>query len=386
MERPSGAAEATSPRPQVIGHPSGSPRVEVVSSSSGGVTLADSKVMKALMIMQSCYNSDATMTVCRLAEVRERFYILMEYDSMFLCPGSSLTTPSRMALGMSTDTLEAGLWYLLHPMIEACLDGWQILPSQMAPNLCAIWWCSSGNVMGRASYQPRLVHRLLPLVLGAGRVLLDHPKQGEEVNGSCSSRPALPPPSKAPIEALGERSTYEGEKHLGGGGGELPKKKTKVAVSKRPRKVALKETSERAHRGKGKELGLHFVGALIDHAHDAGWAVRFLTERNSVLRAENKELKAGASPEAVATAEKRATKLSVKVDQLNTILWKSEQCCKDLELEANSTRVKLRDIQNSQCQLEDEVLSLMNEVEMLQSKLKVEGDKAIVDYKKSRGF
>ncbi|RZR94450.1 hypothetical protein BHM03_00023134 [Ensete ventricosum] len=153
MEWPSGAAEATSLRPQVIGHPSGSPRVEVVSSSSGGVTLADSKVMKALMIMQSCYNSDATMTVCRLAEVRERFYIL-----------------------------------------------------------------------------------------------------GEEVNGSCSSRPALPPPPKAPIEALGERSTYEGEKHLGGGGGELPKKKTKVAVSKRPRKVAPKGTSERAHRGKGKEL------------------------------------------------------------------------------------------------------------------------------------
>ncbi|RZR94451.1 hypothetical protein BHM03_00023135 [Ensete ventricosum] len=132
--------------------------------------------------------------------------------------------------------------------------------------------------------------------------------------------------------------------------------------------------------------GLHFVGALIDHVHDAGWAVRFLTERNSVLRAENKELKAGASSEAVVTAEKRATKLSVKVDQLNTILWKSEQCCKDLELEGNSARVKLRDIQNSQCQLEDEVLSLMNEVEMLQSKLKVEGDKAIIDYKKSRGF
>ncbi|RWW40982.1 hypothetical protein BHE74_00053570 [Ensete ventricosum] len=51
MEGFLGAAEAASLRPQVIGHPSGSLGVEIVSSSSEGTTTTDSKVLKALMIM-----------------------------------------------------------------------------------------------------------------------------------------------------------------------------------------------------------------------------------------------------------------------------------------------------------------------------------------------
>ncbi|RWW55796.1 hypothetical protein BHE74_00037530 [Ensete ventricosum] len=80
VEGPSGAAKAMSLRPQVVGHTSGSAGVEVVSLSSGGATPTDSKILKALMIMQSCYNSDSTMMVRQLAEVRECFCILTEYE------------------------------------------------------------------------------------------------------------------------------------------------------------------------------------------------------------------------------------------------------------------------------------------------------------------
>ncbi|RRT56662.1 hypothetical protein B296_00046045, partial [Ensete ventricosum] len=95
--------------------------------------------------------------------------------------------------------------------------------------------------------------------------------------------------------------------------------------------------------------GLHFAGTLIDCVHDAD-----------------------VSLEAVATTKKWATELSAEVD------W--------LKLVADSSRVELRDLRDSRHRLEDEVLSLTKGAEMLQSELKAEGDKAIVDYKKSRGF
>ncbi|RWW07161.1 hypothetical protein GW17_00029473 [Ensete ventricosum] len=100
VEGPSGAAEAASPGPQVISHPLGSPRVEVVSSSLGGATPTDSKILKVLMVMQSCYNSDSTMMVRRLAKVRERLCIPVEYELHVPMPGQHApVTSSRTASG-----------------------------------------------------------------------------------------------------------------------------------------------------------------------------------------------------------------------------------------------------------------------------------------------
>ncbi|RWW63256.1 hypothetical protein BHE74_00029581, partial [Ensete ventricosum] len=96
MEGPSGAAEAVDPRPQVVGHPSSSLTMEVVNSSSGGATLTDSKVLKALMVMQSCYNSVLTMMVRRLAEVWEHFYIPVEYKLYVPLLGQCPYDASRM--------------------------------------------------------------------------------------------------------------------------------------------------------------------------------------------------------------------------------------------------------------------------------------------------
>ncbi|RWV83021.1 hypothetical protein GW17_00055425, partial [Ensete ventricosum] len=88
VEGPSGADEAMRLRPYVVSHdPPSSLGVEVVSSSSGGATSVDSIVLKALMIMQSCYNSDSIMMIRRLAEVWERFCIPTEYELHVPLPG-----------------------------------------------------------------------------------------------------------------------------------------------------------------------------------------------------------------------------------------------------------------------------------------------------------
>ncbi|RWW07946.1 hypothetical protein GW17_00028651 [Ensete ventricosum] len=76
MEGPSGAAEAVNPRPRAVGHPSGSPEVEVVSSSSGaGATPTGSKVLKALTgkePAEAAKSPDHPPIVRDLCEVRDR--------------------------------------------------------------------------------------------------------------------------------------------------------------------------------------------------------------------------------------------------------------------------------------------------------------------------
>ncbi|RWW63606.1 hypothetical protein BHE74_00029203 [Ensete ventricosum] len=53
---------------------------------------------------------------------------------------------------LSTDALEAGLRFPLHPVIVACLKGWQISPSQMVPNswlylVAFLWECYGSGIV-----------------------------------------------------------------------------------------------------------------------------------------------------------------------------------------------------------------------------------------------
>ncbi|RRT72069.1 hypothetical protein B296_00024913 [Ensete ventricosum] len=109
VEGLSDTIEAIDPRPEVVGHPSSSSEVEVLSSSSGGVALTDAKVLKALMIMQLCYNNDSTMTVKRLAEVQNRFYVSEEYKLHVPLPGQCSYDTFQDGFGLSIDALEMGL-------------------------------------------------------------------------------------------------------------------------------------------------------------------------------------------------------------------------------------------------------------------------------------
>ncbi|RRT59335.1 hypothetical protein B296_00024022 [Ensete ventricosum] len=142
------------------------------------------------------------------------------------------------------------------------------------------------------------------------------------------------PPSRHPRSVL----------HNGGGGGlreqcpsgegsEPPRKKTKVAVSKRPRKTTPEGTSERVPHDKGKRP-TKAVGSP-----DRAPTMRDLCEGRKLWQLQ------------------RSRPLA-EVDWLKVALKKSEQCRKDLELVADSTYTKLKDLRDSRRRLKDEVLSL----------------------------
>ncbi|RWW85369.1 hypothetical protein BHE74_00005951 [Ensete ventricosum] len=123
-------------RSRVLDRSSGDSRSTAVLSSSRGVAPANSGAVEALVAMQSCFNIDSTMTTRRLVEVRKNYYIPLEYELHVPLLGECPYDAFLSGFSLSTDALEVGLMFPLHPMIEACLDGWQISPSQMAPNSC----------------------------------------------------------------------------------------------------------------------------------------------------------------------------------------------------------------------------------------------------------
>ncbi|RWW50878.1 hypothetical protein BHE74_00042826, partial [Ensete ventricosum] len=89
------------------------------------------------------------MTVRQLAEVREHFCIPTKYELYVPLPGHCLYDALPDDFGLSIDALKAELRFPVHPVIEACLDGWQISPSHMAPNSWRYLVAFLGDVMGR---------------------------------------------------------------------------------------------------------------------------------------------------------------------------------------------------------------------------------------------
>ncbi|CAL9183784.1 unnamed protein product [Musa hybrid cultivar] len=101
----------------------GSCRVEVISSSLSGSTLVDSRAF---------------------ASLQDRYSIPKDYELHTPHPGQRPYDPFPCGFGLTTDILEAGLHFLLHPVIQDCLRWWGIFPSQMAPN--------SWRYLGRGKY------------------------------------------------------------------------------------------------------------------------------------------------------------------------------------------------------------------------------------------
>ncbi|RRT31961.1 hypothetical protein B296_00051293 [Ensete ventricosum] len=198
--------EAMNPSPQVVNHPSGNPRLVVANSSSAP---SDSKVVEALATMKSCFDIDSTLTAHRLVEVREHFHIPREYELHAPLPGQRPFDAFPNGFGLSTDALEAGLQFLLHPVIEACIDGWQISPSQMVPNS----W-----------------RYLVAFLL--------------ECYGSSARGQHPPSPNcERPTSGVGKRQRVGGE--------EPPKKKSKVVMSKQSVSTVGGFMKARPDKGKG---------------------------------------------------------------------------------------------------------------------------------------
>ncbi|RWW19000.1 hypothetical protein GW17_00016981 [Ensete ventricosum] len=96
---------------------------------SGGAALTDSGTADALAAMRSNFDVDSTVTTCRLVEVRKNYFIPSEYELHAPLPGERPYNAFSSGFSLSTDALEAGLRFPLHPVVEACLERWQISPS-----------------------------------------------------------------------------------------------------------------------------------------------------------------------------------------------------------------------------------------------------------------
>ncbi|CAL9186775.1 unnamed protein product [Musa hybrid cultivar] len=84
--------------------------------------------------------------------------------------------------------------------------------------------------------------------------------------------------------------------------------------------------------------GQHYTMALADRVRDGGRALGILCDRNAELRREIEEVRAGAAPEAVATAEQRSSELEAEVNRLKAEAVKYDQ--RFAELEAKVLRFK----------------------------------------------
>ena len=72
--------------PEVYESTSGSPRIEVISSSSGGMSSEDTKTSTALKIMRSWYDVDSVITEELLGLIRDRYCIPISYGLLASSP------------------------------------------------------------------------------------------------------------------------------------------------------------------------------------------------------------------------------------------------------------------------------------------------------------
>ncbi|RZR99007.1 hypothetical protein BHM03_00028474 [Ensete ventricosum] len=136
--------EVSANRSRALGRPSQDSRSIIVPSSPKGATLDNFRAIEALAIMRSCFNVDSTVTARRLVDVREHYYVSLEYKLHVPLSSQRPYDAFSSGFGLLIDALEARLRFPLHLVIKACLEGWQISPSQMTPNswryLVAFLW------------------------------------------------------------------------------------------------------------------------------------------------------------------------------------------------------------------------------------------------------
>ncbi|THU60561.1 hypothetical protein C4D60_Mb07t14070 [Musa balbisiana] len=131
----------------------------------------------------------------------------------------------------------------------------------------------------------------------------------------------------------------------------------------------------------------------MDRVCDAGRVIGDLNERNSELRHQVEEIKAGSGPEAVAAAEKRAADLEAAVERLKSELQSSEGSNKELQKLLRVDRVELRLLKSKACTLSKKLEEAKAEAKAAskalteEARLRPKKDKeAIETYKKSEGF
>lgn len=80
------------------------------------------KVVQALEVSKSLHDFDYIVTVALLSCIRDHYSIPTEYELHAPRPGQRAYDSFPDGFDLSLDALEAGLWFPLHLMIEACFS------------------------------------------------------------------------------------------------------------------------------------------------------------------------------------------------------------------------------------------------------------------------
>ncbi|RWW81533.1 hypothetical protein BHE74_00010074 [Ensete ventricosum] len=306
--------------------------------------------------MRSFFNVDSVVTTHRLIEMRKNYFIPLEYELHAPLPREHPYDAFPSGFSLSTDALEVGLRFLLHPLIEECLEGMK-----------------SGGGAGSRSMVPSATNAFVSVVaigstvekhasINEGSSLRKHSRRGTSEQLTSASRST----TMDPIEKGKEPVEIEEAPEWGYTLCELCEVEDRAGVEKYfttimtwlkategedplvPRWSAISESSQVWIEGplsreylqgalypvlvkqvyecffeelmnradKSIVWGLHFVNALIDRVHDAGRLARSQHERILMLRAANKELKHSANQDLVAATEPRAKELEEDVNKV----------------------------------------------------------------------
>ncbi|THU50761.1 hypothetical protein C4D60_Mb06t23730 [Musa balbisiana] len=88
--------------------------------------------------------------------------------------------------------------------------------------------------------------------------------------------------------------------------------------------------------------GQHYSMALMDRVRDTGWVINSLSNRNAELHRQIEEIRASATPEAMAAAEQRALDLEVEATRLRSKLKADEEQNKWLQVHLKATQAEVR--------------------------------------------
>ncbi|THU56153.1 hypothetical protein C4D60_Mb11t14250 [Musa balbisiana] len=139
--------------------------------------------------------------------------------------------------------------------------------------------------------------------------------------------------------------------------------------------------------------GNHYAVALMDHVRDAGRVVAILGGRNADLRRQLDEVRTRGAPEAVATAEQRASDLDAEVTRLRSKLKASEERNMELQTHLKAFVAEARSARGDSLELirrlEEARAEARGASEALDAEIRQrpEKDKKLLeDYKDSSGF
>ncbi|RWW44103.1 hypothetical protein BHE74_00050170 [Ensete ventricosum] len=344
------SVELSTHRSRVLSRPSVDSMSVVLIPSTNA--LGDLGTANALAAMRSFFNVDSTMTTRRLVEVRKNYFIPPEYELHVPLLGEHPYDTFSGGFDLSTDALEAGLRFALHPMIEACLEQWRISHSQMAPN--------SWRYLATAEQPTDAFGSTVRTSANKGKGMVELrevPEQGYTMRELCEVKDRAGA-DRYFASIITQLKCIEGEDPLvpswlaisgsnpfwteGPLSGEYLWEALYPTLAKQVYECSSVELMNRA----GKSAiwvrtfvrppfssplifssitfvclqGLHFVSALIDRVHDASRLVRSQHEKILALLATNKELKASVSQELAAATERRAKGLEVEIERMRTEL------------------------------------------------------------------